>query len=257
MKQLWTILIAITLSLTACRSPNKDTVSQLCTIDALLSGVYDGSTPIGTLNQYGDFGLGTFDKLEGEMIVYEGVIYQIKADGHVYTPNPETMTTPFAAVVSFDPDHHHAFNTTHRLKQVKTVLDKKLHNLNIFHAIRIEGTFPYMKTRSVPAQQKPYSPLKEVAEHQSVFEMHNIKGTVIGFRCPAYVKGIGVPGYHLHFLSADRTRGGHILDFTMQSGTADIDSCHNFYLMLPETDDAFATADLNKDRSKELHAVEQ
>jgi acetolactate decarboxylase len=96
--------------------------------------------------------------------------------------------------------------------QLEQYLDKLLPTENIFYAIKIEGTFKYIKTRSVPKQNKPYPPLVEVVKNQPTFEFHNVKGTIVGFRCPSYVEGINVPGYHLHFITGDKKAGGHLLE---------------------------------------------
>ena len=87
-----------------------------------------------------------------------------------------------------------------------------------FYAVMIQGEFSYVKTRSVPAQEKPYPPLAEVTKNQPTFEFTDVTGTMVGFRCPPYVTGINVPGYHLHFLTDDRTAGGHLLEFTVAPG---------------------------------------
>ena len=113
-----------------------------------------------------------------------------------------------------------------------------------------------MRTRSVPAQKRPYPPLKEVTSNQPEFDMDNVFGTIVGFRCPLYVNGINVPGYHLHFINGDRTRGGHVLSFEMINGKCEVDVLDQFFLRLPDTKD-FAAVDLSKDRNKELKDVER
>jgi acetolactate decarboxylase len=138
----------------------------------------------------------------------------------------------------------------------KQWLDDQLPSLNQFYALRIEGRFMAMKTRSVPRQHKPYPPLAEVAKHQPEFEFSHVEGVVVGFRSPAFVKGIGVPDYHLHFLTADRKAGGHILAFTVDKAQLRIDRTDAFLLRLPQTAD-FSGVDLRQDRSAELHQVEQ
>ena len=116
--------------------------------------------------------------------------------------------------------------------------------------------FKMMRTRSVPRQVKPHPLLTEVTAHQPEFTMENISGTIVGFRFPSYIKGINMPGYHLHFISSDHTRGGHILGFELASGNCEIDLIHQFSLKLPEKDSAFAVTDLSKDRSVELKKAE-
>ncbi|MBN2397700.1 MAG: acetolactate decarboxylase [Deltaproteobacteria bacterium] len=234
----------------------QDTVMQVSTIDALVAGVYDGTMSCGRLLQYGDLGIGTFDRLEGEMVVLDGTVYQVKGDGTVHTPGPD-MTTPFAAVCRFGADGTVAVTKGMDFKALEEAIDASVVNKNLFYAIKIQGTFSYMKTRSVPAQDKPYPPLAEVTRHQSVFEMHDIAGTIVGFRCPPYVQGINVPGYHLHFISDDRMRGGHILDLAVDQATCRVDRCNRFLLVLPTEGEAFQQVDLSKDRSKELYQIEK
>lgn len=130
-------------------------------------------------------------------------------------------------------------------------------NTNIFCGIKIHGTFSQMKTRSVPAQEKPYPPLTEVVKSQPVFTMENVSGTIVSFRCPAYVKSLNVPGYHLHFLSDDLTRGGHILDLTIGKAAGSIDTCNKLFLIVPDEDNVLTQRLLDIDHSKELEQVEK
>jgi acetolactate decarboxylase len=200
----------------------RETLFQISTVDALINGIYDGVTTIGELKNYGDFGIGTFEALDGEMAVIDGEVYQIKADGVAY-PVADSMETPFAAVTFFDIDLEETVPSGINYQQLQVFLDGILPTGNIFYAIKIEGTFSYMKTRSVPAQVKPYPKLVEVTENQSIFEFYNIGGTIVGFYCPSYVNGINVSGYHLHFLTEDKNAGGHILDFTVKNASVQVD----------------------------------
>lgn len=243
------------LLLTGCTTAPKNTVTQISTIDALLAGAYDGQMTISQLLKYGDLGIGTFDALEGEMIVIDHQVYQARADGTV-RQMPPNATTPFATVVNFSADQIIDRNGLITCSELQTQIDKSTPNKNLFLAVRFNGTFPLMKVRSVPKQAKPYLPLAEVTQHQAVFEYTNVTGTVLGFRCPAFVKGVNVPGYHLHFISKDRKLGGHILDFKAIGGILQLDTCNRFYMILPEQQQ-FSTLDLSQDRSKELEKVEK
>jgi len=233
-----------------------NSITQVATIDALLAGVYDGHITLNELLEYGDFGLGTFHKLDGEMLVLNDVVYQIKADGKVYIPE-DTLTTPFAAVSNFDAAAEYDLVEDLDLDSLKVILDEKIANRNQFYGIKITGNFKYMKTRSVPAQEKPYPKLADVVPHQSIFEMENIEGTIVGYFCPDFVEGINVPGYHLHFLSNDLQKGGHILGLLTHTGTIELDPYNEFSLILPEDNDDFSNTDLNKDWTDDLDDVEQ
>jgi len=235
---------------------SKDVLFQASTINALLAGVYDGDMTFRTLRQHGNFGLGTVNRLNGEMVGLDGKFYQIKTDGKAYLIS-DTMKTPFAEVTFFNPD------TTLEIKdsigsygQLKSYLNRLLPVKNIFYAIEIEGTFSYVKTRSVPAQQKPYPLLVDVVKHQAIFDFYQVKGTMVGFWCPAYMKGINVPGYHFHFITADRKAGGHVLAVRMQNVTVKIDPIPAFYMVLPQNS-AFDKIDLSGGKQKELEKVEK
>ncbi|MCC7300167.1 MAG: acetolactate decarboxylase [Verrucomicrobia bacterium] len=250
----WITLLLLAM-LTGCATAPKNTLTQISTIDALLAGAYDGQMSIGQLLRYGDFGIGTFDALDGEMIVLEDQVYQARADGTVQRM-PANATTPFASVVTFRPDRTPGLTSVLTKKTFENAVDEYAPNQNLFIAVRFDGYFTSMKVRSVPKQDQPYAPLAEVAKEQSVFEYIGVSGTVLGFRCPAFVKGVNVPGYHLHFISDDKTRGGHILDFTTVGGNLQLDACNRFYMMLPD-EHRFAALDLAKDRSIELEKVEK
>ncbi|MFO7945486.1 MAG: acetolactate decarboxylase, partial [Armatimonadota bacterium] len=176
----------------------RETLCQTSTINALLDGIYDGSVTYGALSERGDFGIGTFNGLDGEMIAFDGQIWQIKADGKAYEV-ADTMHTPFAAMTFFDADITAPVPAGTTFEQLGEIIDNLTPGPNLFYAVRVDGSFEYMKTRSVPGQQKPYPPLVEVTRNQPEFEFDNITGTIAGFRCPAFVKGINVPGDHLHF----------------------------------------------------------
>jgi len=234
---------------------NRDVLFQTSTIGALLEGVYDGEITYAQLKRHGDFGIGTFNGLDGEMIGLEGRFYQIKADGKAY-PVDDSMKTPFAVVTFFEPDKSAVLDKAEDLEQLEQFLDTLLPTKNIFYAIRIEGTFKYIKTRSVPGQNKPYPPLVEVVKNQPTFEFHNVKGTIVGFRCPGYVEGINVPGYHFHFITGDRKAGGHLLECHLEDVRIEVDYTSGFYMVLPKSE-GFRKADLTRKKQKELKKVER
>ncbi|NCA81954.1 MAG: acetolactate decarboxylase [Opitutae bacterium] len=238
-----------------CAGPSRNTVYQTSTIDALLAGVYDGDLTLRQLRARGDFGIGTYDNLDGEMVLLDGEFHQVKADGKVYSPDLDGET-PFAAVCAFRPEKIFAVPSGADMRAVEELIDREAPNQNLFHAIRIEGQFKTMRTRSVPAQKRPFPPLKEVAATQPVFDMENVSGTVLGFRCPPFAAGVNVPGYHLHFISRDRARGGHVLAFELVTGTAQVDVLDRFVMQLPATED-FAAVDLSRDRQPDLQGVEK
>ncbi len=234
--------------------PARDILYQVSTISALTEGVFNGTMTFNDLRARGDFGLGTFDNLDGEMVELDGQFYQVKADGTVHQVNG-LMETPFAEVTFFEPDDMLLLNKSSNLTGLQRFIDSWMPTKNIFYAIRIDGTFDYVKTRSVPAQSMPYPTLAEAVKGQRVFEFHNQSGTVVGFWCPDYVKGVNVAGYHLHFLTTNKTAGGHVLDLKIENASIEIDRTQGFFMELPEESE-FYKADLTGDNQAALKAAE-
>lgn len=239
-----------------CATIKTDTITQASTIDALLMGQFDGFLSSRDLLKYGNFGIGTFNRLDGEMIILNNRIYQVRADGVVYAP-AQTLLTPFASVCRFKPDKEFPIYEESDCQKIQKIIDKAIPNQNIFCAVKIRGKFTQVTTRSVPAQTKPYPPLVEVTKNQPVFELNDVSGTIVGFRCPAFVKGVNVAGYHFHFITDDFTKGGHILDFTLKEGACEIDTCHRYLLILPPEGKGLEDLDFSEDRSKELEKAEK
>ena len=82
---------------------DQEVIYQVSTIDALLQGSCEGTMTFGEVKKHGDFGIATFDSLDGEMIALGGDFYQIKADGQVVAVTDD-MTTPFGSVTFFSQD---------------------------------------------------------------------------------------------------------------------------------------------------------
>ncbi|MHB8118019.1 MAG: acetolactate decarboxylase [Methanothrix sp.] len=233
---------------------DDDVLFQVSTIDALLQGVFDGFYTFDDLKTHGDFGIGTFDSLDGEMVALDGDYYQIKADGVAY-PVQGNMTSPFATVTYFLADQTIAIQNASNFTGLSRQLDEKLPSTNMFYALRIDGTFPYIKTRSVPKQEKPYPRLADAVKNQSVFEFSNVTGSVVGIWAPEFSKGLNVPGYHLHFITADRKAGGHILDLQVDDALANVDITPGFAMQLPTTGN-FYKVDLTQDLQSEIKKIE-
>jgi acetolactate decarboxylase len=226
---------------------------QISVIDALLQGIYDGILPIGQLTEYGDFGIGTFDGLDGEMVVFNDTVFQVVSTGKVNVPSPDVLT-PFAAVTKINADTSFSLSSI-SYTEIKENFNSYFPTPNIFYVVKIHGKFSYMKTRSVPKQSKPYPPLAEVTALQPEFEFENVTGDIIGFFCPEYAKGINVTGLHLHFLTNDRKGGGHIIDFKIEGANMELGYLFDYRLILPQGGDFFG-GDFTVDRSKDLENAE-
>lgn len=232
----------------------RDSIYQLATISALVRGVYDGAEMVGSLLEKGDFGVGTYENLDGEMIVLDGVMYQVPYDGVVRKADPKVLS-PFAMITYFDKDMKVDLTDITGIKSIQEKISNRIINKNAFYAIRIDGEFSYVKTRSVPAQVKPYPPLASVTEKQSVFELKNVKGTLIGYWCPAFMDNLNVPGYHLHFITSDKKAGGHLLEASLISGTLFMDQTDKMNLVLPETE-GFVNTDISGNVQEQVQKSE-
>jgi acetolactate decarboxylase len=196
---------------------------QVSTIEALLAGGYAQEGTFADLARHGDFGLGTVTDLDGEMVALDGVFYQVRSDGTVHVLPPEAGT-PFAEVVFFKGKLDLGRVDGLDLDGLKAALTARLPDPSrCYYAARVDGSFAAVTTRSVPAQTKPWPPLAEAVKHQSEFPMQNVRGTLVGIYAPPTAPGLAPTGWHFHFLTADRTRGGHALAATATQGTARAD----------------------------------
>jgi alpha-acetolactate decarboxylase len=230
---------------TLLKHRHDDEVYQFSTISALLEGVYDGDATIAEILRHGDFGLGTFNHLDGEMVILDGVCYRLRANGTASRAAP-TDRTPFAAVTRFHSDFEIAVETRTDRAEVTTAIDRQIESPNLIYAIRIAGHFAELHTRTVMEQKPPYPPLTQATEEQAETVFTDVSGTVVGFRTPDFEQGISVAGYHLHFLNNDRTGGGHVLDFSLERGAVAVSAASQLHLSLP-TSGAFLDARLSGD----------
>ena len=228
---------------------------QASLLSAIMQGVYDGTLSIGELLEHGDFGLGTFNALDGEMIVLNGVAYRLDGEGKANGAS-DTDLTPYAAVINFRPTVSFELSAETGKQGFESQLDALAAEKNLFYAVCFTGQIKHIKYRNVLRQERPYKPLLEVVKTQAEFELDDAVGTILGFRCPDYAVGIGVPGYHLHFISEDRSTGGHVLDYTLAGGRVEIDHTSALHLELPETR-AFSDANLSAGASEDnIHKAE-
>jgi acetolactate decarboxylase len=205
---------------------------QASTIGALLDGAYDGDLSFAELAEHGDLGLGTLNGLDGEMIALDGRFYRADVDGGVSEVAADERT-PFAVVTSFEPDVDATLGGPLAHAELLAALDELVPDGAATCAVRLDGRFELVRARSVPRQRPPYRPLTEVVAEQHLFELADVAGTMLGFRFPSYVEGIEVTGYHLHFISEDRARGGHVLDSRSTNPRARLDPSSDLHVELP------------------------
>jgi acetolactate decarboxylase len=247
---------AVAASFSVCaRQPKKGgTIWQVSPISALLQGCFDGRVDFREIKKHGDFGIGAVDGVDGELVGLNGRFLQIRGDGKVL-PVLDTMTSPYAVVTFFEPALTTDINDAENYDRLEAFLDSLIDTKNIFYAVKIEGEFATVKARSIYKQTRPYRPLVEVVKEQSVFEFSNVKGTLVGFRCPPYLATLNFPGYHFHFINEARTAGGHLMEVSVVKAKVEIAPCHSYSLALPDSAD-FYGLDLSKDKEQELKKVQ-
>lgn len=208
--------VLLLLFLVSCSGSTEKALYQLSTISSLINGDYDGRVSIESLSRQGDFGIGTYHQLDGEMIYYHNEFYKVTADGVVRTVKPNE-TAPFATICWFTPTIGFDINLLKSIEQLDSIIQKQVPDNQSIYAVEIIGGFDTLTLRSVPKQEKPYKKMVEVAKHQSVFNYGQTNGALIGFYGPTATKDIMVKGLHLHFLSFDYKKGGHVLSFKTTS----------------------------------------
>lgn len=224
---------------------DRDLVVQLSTLGALSSGLYDGLAPISVMSQHGDLGLGTFEHLDGEMVQIDGQVYQVTFDGKVRKPEG-SLKTPFFTTTRFEADQSFVPPSGLSMQALQELIDARLPSPNLFYALRIDGLFLRVKTRSVPKQSRPYPSLSEVVPRQSVFDLEQVRGTAVGFRSPAYAGAFNAVGYHFHFLDDGRSAGGHVIDFVAGEIKVQVDTTSRLEVLLPEGNADWSAADLSR-----------
>lgn len=216
----------------ALEAEHQDVIYQVSTLTALLEAVLDGDQTYGEIKQHGDFGVGTFDGLDGEMVALDGEFYQLHAGGAV-TVVTDDQRAPFAAVTFFDPQAEIDLTGPMTLAAITDEIDATITSEDEFFAIRIDGTFASLLVRCPLKQQKPYPSLAEAAKTQVEVTLTDVTGSIIGFRSPQSSQGTAVAGYHLHFINDARTSGGHVLACELTSGVVTIDRETDFQVHMP------------------------
>ncbi|MEI6055921.1 MAG: acetolactate decarboxylase [Lentisphaerota bacterium] len=225
---------------------------QLGTINSMMKGYYEGVMEINEVKSFANMGLGTTTKL-GEVVGIDSKFYLADPNGNAKQMNGKTQV-PYLTAVSFSPDNSFKVDYVKNSKDFYALLEKKLKGDNIFYAIRVDGSFQSVEARSEDFLGDEPVPLGEwIKNHQKSFTFKNISGTLVIFKCPECISGIGVGGYHAHFLSNDKKVGGHVFDFTIIKGKVSVETIYEMNLILPETE-KFQKADLSgaNDKSADM-----
>lgn len=214
----------------------EEFVYQVSVLSAIKAGEYDGDVPVSTLTEKGDFGHGTFEGLEGEMVVLDGEIWRIGTDGKPVIADASAIT-PYATVTEFQPEIKVTTGRRATLDDLQSLIDSKLPTPNLFYAIKAHCKLSTIQVRSVPKQSKPYKPLAEALKGQVVFDLKDVEGTLVAWRYPDFARDLGQAPYHWHFITDDRKAGGHVLSLAVDSGSMEIDKDYRLEMALPAVEE--------------------
>jgi len=242
------------------KSTPPDTVyNHLFTVgigSGLIGGLYDGFYPYRELKKHGDFGLGAPDKLDGEIMIFRGRIYQTQHTGKTFQVEDRQLT-PFSMINFFHPDITIAPHKSLDKAALFHLLDSVLTNTNGMYAIHISGKFSYIKTRAFPpVQEHQHTPLADMLNLQHFFEFKEAQGDLIGYRLPVFMDNTNISGYHFHFLSRKKDAGGHIIDLKAEDITIEIDTLDSYTIKVPANKD-FEQFDFKKNRAEDIKSVER
>jgi acetolactate decarboxylase len=221
---------------------------------ALVEGIYRADTTIGRIREKGNFGIGTFNDLDGEMVILDGKVYCLRPQGDAEVIDDD-IRTPFALVTEFEGDTEERFDHPIAEADFEHALLDLIPSRNLMYAIKVAGKFSYVRARSVPKQSN-YLPLAEIAALQTVFEFHDVEGVIVGFYTPDFLSGIHMVGLHLHFITADHKHGGHLLGAAAGGVTVAMQHAPSIELGLPLTLD-FMTMERQRDMDADLDKVER
>ena len=231
------------------------TFTQISLFSMLLCGRYGGIVTVADVKKLGNMAIATMDRLDGEMQMIDGVVYQACADGRVYLPKDDE-TIPFGTIADFHAEKILKIRDIPSYEAFEEQMVACCPMENFPLAVHVTGTFGRMKVRAVARQEKDGVGLAEAAKDEAVFELQNTSGDLVGFRLPGYVKGVNAPGWHLHFMDTERRHGGHVVNFSLTEG--ELRYCHadDFQIRLPDDPAVFSGLDLSCDRSADLKKAE-
>ncbi len=232
---------------------------QVSTLQALALGFSKSVITVEELLQHGDMGLGTFEDVDGEMIVLDGRCYRAKNNGDVVFAEDD-RGVPFASVCCFHAQRIETLGEMSSIEQLKSWLTLKIEEdcgLNSRNAVRIDGEFSMVDARSESGTKAHHVTLKDaLSVTQKAFRFENIKGSLVCVYYPDYMDGINAAGWHLHFLSDDKKHGGHVFDIVLKQGNASICRITSVEVRIPDTP-AFDTYTLKGVSKDEIKSVEQ
>ena len=251
-------LLFNTATTTAAPAQDKETVYQVALLQSLAMGYFDGSISVKNLKTHGDTGIGTFEGLNGEMIVLDGVVYRANQNCKINVMG-DKETVPFSNVTFFEKDFSVKLSDVSDKAALEKILNELVdkHGRNSFYMVKIPAEFNEILIRSESGQEEPYPTLVEaLKETQKEITPQNIGGTIVGLYCPDFMSSLNSVGWHFHFISADKKIGGHVLDLNLKSGEAQFDKTDNFDMGLPIKKN-FHALNFKTDTKEDIRKAEQ
>jgi alpha-acetolactate decarboxylase len=220
-------------------------IYQYSLVNALMAGVCDSGITTSQLIEKGNQGLGTFVRMDGELLLLDGRVYQLQSGGRIREAEPNDQI-PYAVSTHFKPQKTLRVALKNK-GSIDEVLEKfNNHAGNLFMSYRVEGKFSKLKCRTVKGQEYEGQPLAELGEKQSVAEYEDVEGVIAGFRSPQAWQGFFVAGEHMHFVDKERNFGGHVLELSAEEVEIGIATVNNIHIELP-TSDKFNSAQMSTD----------
>lgn len=235
---------------------DRETINQIALLQSLTLGHFQGSMTVGEWKKLGDTGIGTFEGLNGEMIVLDGVVYQGDQNCNAKIMS-DKVKIPFSNITFFDKDFSVKLNNIANKTALEKTLNKSVskHGANNFYMVKIPAEYKKILIRSEAGQKKPYPTLVEALKTQKEVTLKNIRGTIVGLYCPAYMSSLNSVGWRFHFISDDKKFAGHVLDMNIKSGDAQFDKTAKFELYLPK-DKNFHKLNLGQDLREDIRKAE-
>ena len=254
-----TLLTAMFLVNTASAAHvNRESIYQVALLQSLALGEFEGSISVKQLKTFGDTGIGTFEGVDGEMIVLDGVVYRANQQCKINVVD-DKVTVPFSNVTFFDKDFSVKLSNVADKDAIEKILNEQVdkHGRNSFYMVKISGEFALMQVRSELGATKPFNQtLVELLKTQNEVDKENIRGTVVGLYCPDFMSSLNSTGWHFHFVSEDKKFGGHVLGMSVKSGEAQFDKTDNFRMSLPPSK-SFQERNFKADLREDIRKAEQ
>lgn len=236
---------------------NKDTIYQVALLQSLTMGYFDGFVTVKELKMNGDTGIGTFEGLNGEMIVLDGVVYRANRDCKINIMNDKDKI-PFSNVTFFENDFAIKLNNVSDKESLEKILNEhvKINGRNSFYMIKLNGRFKDILVRSESGSNEPYPTLVEALKKQNELTLKNVEGTIVGLYCPDYMSSLNALGWHFHFITSDKKLGGHVLGLNLDNGEAQFDKTDSFKMNIPKKNN-FNDLNFNQDLKEDIRKAEQ